>query len=188
MTVTSTFKMLRPEDVWHPRVGAPLGNRNRLKHGRYTNECKAIRRSIAKWRRETRALMLRAQAELALREIGAAVGAERKCLNCLPLDVKIELPRRGAEAKSTTTLDVDSVMRVAPGVPIRWSPPRPPRESLPSCAASPGGQSRQRRFILFRASAGPSAATSRAAFRSAACRAASCRAPPPTRTSPRPSA
>lgn len=33
--LTSSIKMLRPEQVWHPRVGAPLGNRNRLRHGNH---------------------------------------------------------------------------------------------------------------------------------------------------------
>jgi len=64
--VTSTIKILRPEDVWHPRIGAPLGNRNHLKHGRQTKECKAIRRAIAEWRRDTKALMAHADRELAL--------------------------------------------------------------------------------------------------------------------------
>jgi hypothetical protein len=64
--VTSTIKILRPEDVWHPRIGAPLGNRNHLKHGRQTKECKAIRRAIAKWRRDTKALMAQADREVAL--------------------------------------------------------------------------------------------------------------------------
>ena len=62
--MTSTIKLLRPEDVWHPRIGAPLGNRNRLKTGRHSDECKATRRAIAWWRRETRALLARAEVEL----------------------------------------------------------------------------------------------------------------------------
>src|SRR5206468_5240918 len=68
-TVTSTFKMLRPEDVWHPRVGAPPGNRNRLKTGYHTRACKELRRHIAQWRRETNVLMARAQREGARREL-----------------------------------------------------------------------------------------------------------------------
>jgi hypothetical protein len=39
----STIKMLRREDVWHPRVGAPRGNRNALKNGHYTREARALR-------------------------------------------------------------------------------------------------------------------------------------------------
>jgi hypothetical protein len=71
--VTSTIKMLRSDDVWHPRVGAPLGNRNRLKTGYHARECKEMRRRIAQWRRETRALLARAQLELAMREFAQTV-------------------------------------------------------------------------------------------------------------------
>lgn len=73
--MTSTIKLLRPEDVWHPRIGVPLGNRNRLKTGRHSNECKAMRRTIAQWRRGTKALMAKAQAELALLEPSKALAA-----------------------------------------------------------------------------------------------------------------
>jgi GH24 family phage-related lysozyme (muramidase) len=48
----------------------PLGNRNRLKTGRHSNECKAMRRTIAQWRGETKALTARAEAELELLEKG----------------------------------------------------------------------------------------------------------------------
>lgn len=43
----STFKILRPDEVWQPRVGARPGNKNALKHGRYTAERKAHRKQIA---------------------------------------------------------------------------------------------------------------------------------------------
>jgi len=43
----STFKILRPDEVWQPRVGARPGNKNALKHGRYTAERKAHRKKIA---------------------------------------------------------------------------------------------------------------------------------------------
>ncbi len=43
----SSFKPLRPEDVWHPRIGAPLGNQNALKHGRYTKARKAQKKRLA---------------------------------------------------------------------------------------------------------------------------------------------
>jgi hypothetical protein len=42
----STFKILRPEEVWQPRVGARPGNKNALKHGRYTAERKANRKKV----------------------------------------------------------------------------------------------------------------------------------------------
>jgi hypothetical protein len=38
---------LRPDEVWQPRVGARLGNKNALKHGRYTAERKAHRKKLA---------------------------------------------------------------------------------------------------------------------------------------------
>jgi hypothetical protein len=66
--VTSKIKMLRREDVWHPRVGAPPGNRNRLKHGRFTGEVRALKKQVADWRRTTKGLMRRAEHELAVRE------------------------------------------------------------------------------------------------------------------------
>ena len=45
--LTTTIKRLRPEDVWQPPIGAPKGNKNALKTGRYTTEKKALRRRIA---------------------------------------------------------------------------------------------------------------------------------------------
>jgi hypothetical protein len=38
--------------------GAPKGNRNRFKTGLYTNEAKALRKEIAAWKRDTRALLM----------------------------------------------------------------------------------------------------------------------------------
>jgi hypothetical protein len=66
--LTSSLKMLGTEDVWQPRMGAPLGNCNRLKHGDQTRECKELRRLIAQWRRETRALLAQAALELAAQD------------------------------------------------------------------------------------------------------------------------
>ena len=43
----SSFKILCPDEVWHPRVGARPGNKNALKHGRYTAERKAMRKKFA---------------------------------------------------------------------------------------------------------------------------------------------
>lgn len=57
--------MLRPEDIWQPRMGAPRGNRNRLRHGNQTRALKELRRLIAQWRRETAALLARAACEIA---------------------------------------------------------------------------------------------------------------------------
>ena len=63
--LTSSLKMLRPEQIWQPRMGAPLGNRNRLRHGNETRAMKELRRLMAQWRRETALLLARAACELA---------------------------------------------------------------------------------------------------------------------------
>jgi len=49
-------------------MGAPLGNRNRLRHGDQSNAMKALYRLMAQWRRETQALLARAVCELAAEE------------------------------------------------------------------------------------------------------------------------
>jgi hypothetical protein len=48
-------------------MGAPLGNRNRLKHGDQSKAMKALYRLMAQWRRETQALLARAVCELVSR-------------------------------------------------------------------------------------------------------------------------
>ena len=55
------IKMLRPEDVWHPKRGGQFGNRNARKSGRYTAEKQAVRRQVA-------ALVRRANAAIAMVE------------------------------------------------------------------------------------------------------------------------
>ncbi len=57
----STFKILRSEDVWHPRVGAPPGNTNALKHGRYAAARKAHRKRLAVLDAAVRELLRRAR-------------------------------------------------------------------------------------------------------------------------------
>lgn len=47
------------------RTGAPDGNRNALKHGRYTKEARAIRARVSAWRKTMRALL-----KLAKQQIG----------------------------------------------------------------------------------------------------------------------
>ena len=63
--LTSSLEMLRPDDIWQPRMGAPPGNRNRLRHGNETRAMKELRHLIAQWRRQTAALLARAAGELA---------------------------------------------------------------------------------------------------------------------------
>ncbi len=66
------IKMLGPEDVWQPRRGAPKGNRNARKHGRFDAGARHLRRRIAALRRSAKALMSRAESEI------AAAGANPK--------------------------------------------------------------------------------------------------------------
>jgi hypothetical protein len=49
------IKMLRPEDVWQPKLGAPFGNRNAWKHGRENRYTRGLRRRIADWKKRVRA-------------------------------------------------------------------------------------------------------------------------------------
>jgi len=59
--------MLRPEEVWQPGLGAPRGNRNAVKHGRETADKRELRRRIAAFRRNARALILQVRNELKAR-------------------------------------------------------------------------------------------------------------------------
>jgi hypothetical protein len=63
--VKTTFKLLRPEDVWQPVLGAPKGNRNALKSGRHTAAARALRARVRDWRRATKALVERVGKEAA---------------------------------------------------------------------------------------------------------------------------
>ena len=60
----TTIKILRPEDVWHPKLGAPRGNRNAWKTGAHRPELRDLRKAVAVWRRATDALIARGQKEL----------------------------------------------------------------------------------------------------------------------------
>ena len=53
----SMIKLLGPEDVWHPKRGAPRGNRNALKTGLHTAALRDLRQRIAAWRRQVRAVL-----------------------------------------------------------------------------------------------------------------------------------
>ena len=50
-TPQSTIKLLRPDQVWHPKIGAPYGNKNALK------PANAIRHRIADFKRRVRAAL-----------------------------------------------------------------------------------------------------------------------------------
>lgn len=49
------FKILRPDEVWQPKLGAPFANRNALKTGLHTAEIKDLRRRIRAWHRRAAA-------------------------------------------------------------------------------------------------------------------------------------
>lgn len=56
----SNLNILGSDAVWQPRKGAPPGNKNRLKNGRYTKIAKARRKEVAVMRKRVRVLVLRA--------------------------------------------------------------------------------------------------------------------------------
>ena len=66
------IKILRPEDVWQPKLGAPRGNRNAVKTGRYTADKQALRRQIAGFIRNALAVAAMVDARIKGRN-----GAER---------------------------------------------------------------------------------------------------------------
>ncbi len=54
---------LRPEDVMHPKLGAPFGNRNAHKHGLRSAQYLAWRKRKEDWRRRVRAALKTAYGE-----------------------------------------------------------------------------------------------------------------------------
>ncbi len=61
MSVKTKIKMLRSEDVWQPKRGAPPGNRNAWKTGAHRKEYRDARKQIAAWLRTTKALIAEAE-------------------------------------------------------------------------------------------------------------------------------
>jgi hypothetical protein len=53
----TTIKILRPEQAWQPTIGAPRGNRNALKTGRYVREKRELRRQLHVFMRDVHALL-----------------------------------------------------------------------------------------------------------------------------------
>jgi hypothetical protein len=51
---------LRPDEVWHPKVGPPFGNRNALKTGAHTAPVRAWRKRVADWQRRVRVALAEA--------------------------------------------------------------------------------------------------------------------------------
>lgn len=48
--------MIKPDTGQRPKRGAPFGNRNALKTGRHTADLLDLRKRIAAWRRQLRAM------------------------------------------------------------------------------------------------------------------------------------
>lgn len=55
------IKPLRPEDMWQPKLGAPVGNRNAWKTGAHSAPVRDWRKRVADWRRRVRAAVAAAQ-------------------------------------------------------------------------------------------------------------------------------
>jgi hypothetical protein len=58
------IKILRSDDVWQPRLGAPRANRNARTHGRSDAEARALRKRIAAYRRRARDLLAILEGEI----------------------------------------------------------------------------------------------------------------------------
>ena len=52
-----TFKILSPDEVWHPKIGPPFGSRNALKTGLHTREVRDLRRRIRAFHARVNALL-----------------------------------------------------------------------------------------------------------------------------------
>lgn len=57
MNPKTTFKLLRPDRVWHPQIGGQFGNRNAFKTGAHVAEVRDWRRRVATWRRKVREVL-----------------------------------------------------------------------------------------------------------------------------------
>jgi hypothetical protein len=66
-SVKTMIKMLRPDQVWQPKLGAPRGNRNALKTGQHTGRNRALRSQIAAFIRNARAVAAMVEAQVKAR-------------------------------------------------------------------------------------------------------------------------
>jgi hypothetical protein len=71
----TTIKPLRPDAVWQPPIGAPKGNKNALKTGRYTAEKQAARKQIARLIKRAHVAMAEVEKRLPRRKPGPKGGA-----------------------------------------------------------------------------------------------------------------
>ena len=60
MKPKTTINLLRPEQVWQPKIGGTFGNRNALKTGAHTAQVRAWRKRVADWRRRVRVALAEA--------------------------------------------------------------------------------------------------------------------------------
>ena len=88
------IKILRLDEVWQPRVGAPNGNRNARRTGRHDAEAMSLRRRIAQFRRRAKALLARAGDEIVKRQ------ALTNTRPSAPAPIPAPAPRRAAETLS----------------------------------------------------------------------------------------
>jgi hypothetical protein len=58
------IKMLRPDQIWQPKLGAPRRNTNARKHGKRDAHARALRSRIARVRKLAKALILQANEEV----------------------------------------------------------------------------------------------------------------------------
>jgi len=63
--VKTKINRLGFDGVWHPKRGAPFGNRNAVKTGAHCAPVRAWRKRVADWRKRTKAALAKAQTALA---------------------------------------------------------------------------------------------------------------------------
>ena len=61
--VKTKINILRPEDVWQPKIGAQHGNRNAWKNGHFVKEVRDLKKQVAAWKRTTRTLLQQIEKE-----------------------------------------------------------------------------------------------------------------------------
>jgi|GEM_PF-6300419 len=84
-TVKTTIKRLRLDEVWHPRIGAPRGNRNAAKHDGH-EILRRVRAMVRDYR--ARARILRQAAEVSADEWSNPNGERRPLPPRLPQNIR----------------------------------------------------------------------------------------------------
>ena len=65
----TTIKILRPEQIWQPRIGPPAGNRNARKHGRYGRDFQSARKRLRAFVKRARAACFEVRAQEAVKSL-----------------------------------------------------------------------------------------------------------------------